>query len=203
MDGDPLHVRHIQKENISWRHDLTAICAFVSKKNINQILTDHRFTGDIGILSIDIDGNDYWIWEGINVVQPSIVIVEYNSYFGAKRAVSIPYDPAFYRMTAHYSGLYWGCSLKALVLLAERKGYAFIGCNSSGNNAYFVQSDKLGTLKRTTAAKGFVESKFRESRDRKGKLTFLSGKDRLAAIKDMPVVDVETNTIIPIREIIQ
>ncbi|HLF19729.1 MAG TPA: hypothetical protein VI704_02970, partial [Bacteroidota bacterium] len=203
IDGDSSHIRHIRKDDISWRHDLTAVRAFVSKENINAILTNHGFTGEIGLLSIDIDGNDYWIWECISVARPSIVVVEYNSYFGAVRAVSIPYDPAFYRITAHYSGLYWGCSLKALVLLAEKKGYAFVGCNSGGNNAYFVRSDRLGSLKRTTAAKGYVESKFRESRDRRGKLTYLSGNDRLALIKDMPVVDVETNTTIRIREIMQ
>ena len=75
--------------------------------------------------------------------------------------------------------------------------------NSGGNNAYFVRSDRLGSLKRTTAAKGYVESKFRESRDRRGKLTYLSGNDRLALIKDMPVIDVETTTTIRIREIMQ
>ncbi len=203
MDGDPSHVRHILKDDISWRHDLTAVRAFISKENINHILTDNGFTGEIGLLSIDIDGNDYWIWECITVVRPSIVIVEYNSCFGANRAVSIPYDPAFYRMSAHYSGLYWGCSLKALVLLAEKKGYAFVGCNSGGNNAYFVRTDKLGSIKRTTVAKGYVESKFRESRDRSGKLTFLSGTERIAAMRDMPVVDVATNTTVLLREIIQ
>ncbi len=203
IDGDPSHIRYIQKDNISWRHDLTSLCAFVSKENINEILSSHRFTGEIGILSIDIDGNDYWVWECMTVVRPSIVIVEYNSYFGAERAVSVPYDPSFYRMNAHYSGLYWGCSLKALVLLAEKKNYVFIGCNSSGNNAYFIRKDKLGSLKRTTAEKGFIESKFRESRDRSGKLTFLSGRDRLALIQDMTVVDVETNKMITLKEIIQ
>jgi hypothetical protein len=106
-------------------------------------------------------------------------------------------------MSAHYSGLYWGCSLKALVLLAEKKGYAFVGCNSGGNNAYFVRTDKLGSIKRTTVAKGYVESKFRESRDRSGKLTFLSGTERIAAMRDMPVVDVATNTTVLLREIIQ
>lgn len=203
MDGDSTNVRYIRKDEVSWRYDLTAVQAFVSRENINRILTEQGFIGDIGLLSIDIDGNDYWVWEAIDVARPSIVIVEYNSTFGAKRAVTIPYDPSFYRMKAHYSGVYWGSSLKALVMLGERKGYGFIGCNSAGNNAYFIRSDRLGKLRRTTALKGYVEARFRESRDRNGRLTFLPTNERLALIQELPVVDVETNSTVRIKELME
>jgi hypothetical protein len=203
MDGNSAHIRYIRKDEIYWRHDLTAIEAFVSRENINQLLTEHRFAGEIGILSIDIDGNDYWVWECVTVVQPIIVVIEYNSNFGDKMAVSIPYDPTFYRTAAHYSNLYWGCSLKALVLLAKRKGYVFVGSNGAGNNAYFVRRDKLGPLKRKTVAEGYVESKFRQSRDRQGNLTYLSGMDCLATIRDMPIVDVTTNSLLTVEQIMR
>jgi hypothetical protein len=110
--------------------------------------------------------------------------------FGPRRAVSIPYNPDFYRTAAHPSNLYWGCSLAALCHLAEKKGYAHVGCNSNGNNAYFVRRDRLADLSPLTPEQGYVESLFRESRDAQGRLTYLSGSARRAAIAEMPLVDV-------------
>ena len=93
IEGSEKDVDYIRKDNLYWRYDLTAINSFIDKKNINKIFLDNKFSGEIGILSIDIDGNDYWIWECIEVVNPIIVIVEYNSVFGSKYAITIPYDP--------------------------------------------------------------------------------------------------------------
>src|ERR1700738_3813221 len=146
MDGNKDSIRYVKKDDISWRHTLAARCAFINRDNINDLLTEAGFTGAIGLLSIDIDGIDYWVWEKLKVIDPVIVIVEYNSIFGPDLAVTIPYDPKFVRPQAHYSGQFWGASLKALALLADRKGYSLLGCNSAGNNAYFVRNDKLGQL---------------------------------------------------------
>src|SRR6266404_297437 len=95
MDSDEDSIRYIQKDDVSWRHTLTAHCAFINRDNINDLLAEAGFTGEIGLLSIDIDGNDYWVWEKLEVVDPVIVIVEYNSIFGSDLAVTIPYDPKF------------------------------------------------------------------------------------------------------------
>src|SRR5262245_17108326 len=108
IDGDPNHISFIQRDEIFWRHDLTACAAFIDAENINSLLRDAGFVGEIGILSIDIDGNDYWVWQAIDVVRPIIVIAEYNAVFGPCHAVSIPYDPKFQRGRAHWSNLYWG-----------------------------------------------------------------------------------------------
>lgn len=199
IEGNKEDVDYIKKDEIYWRYDLTAVNCFITKENINKIFSENGFTGEVGLLSIDIDGNDYWIWECINVVNPIIVIVEYNSVFGPHYAVTVPYDPSFIRTKAHYSNLYWGCSLKGFYLIAKKKGYSFIGCNSNGNNAYFVRKDKLGDLKTLTIEEGYVESKFRESRDINGYLTFVSGADRLKAIEEMPVIDLESNKEITIN----
>jgi len=192
MDGGRDNVEHIKADDIYWRHDLTAVAAFLTRENINETIRSAGFSGPLGILSVDIDGNDYWVWETIDVVDPSIVIVEYNSVFGAERAISVPYDPQFVRTAAHSSNLFWGCSLAALCHLAERKGYAFVGCNSNGNNAYFVKEAVARNLKLLSCKEGYVQSRFRESRDEAGHLTFIRGDDRLAAIADMTVVDVKT-----------
>ena len=109
-------------------------------------------SGEIGLLSIDIDGNDYWVLEAIDSVSPQILVAEYNSLFGPERAVTVPYDAAFVRGEKHYSHLYWGASLAALVRAAETKGLALVGGNRAGNNAFFVRRDTLGGIPERTAA---------------------------------------------------
>jgi hypothetical protein len=87
-------------------------------------------------------------------------------------------------------------------LLAQKKGYAFVGCNSNGNNAHFVRQDKVGKIPVKTIEQGYVESRFRESRDLDGNLTYLHGRRRLDAIKDKQVVDVETNRLVSLRDLL-
>jgi hypothetical protein len=201
MDSDPDLVARIQADEEYWRHDLTAASAFVDRDNIDGLLRAHGFEGPLGLLSVDIDGNDYWVWERISCVTPAVVVCEYNAVFGAARAVTIPYQPAFDRTRAHPSNLYWGASLKALAVLAERKGFAFVGTNSAGNNAYFVRRDRLGGLRPLDVAAGFTDSRFRESRDARGRLSFLAGEDRLRAIADLPLVDVESGEALHVRDL--
>jgi hypothetical protein len=201
IDGDSANIEFVKRQPDFWRHDLQAVAQFVDRDNINAIFEAAGFTGEIGLLNVDIDGNDYWVWEVIHVVNPVIVTVEYNSVFGADHAITVPYDPAFQRARAHYSNLFWGASLKALYLLAEKKGYAFVGCNSAGNNAHFVRKDKVGDIPVQTVAQGYVESKFRESRDKEGRLNYLRGGQRLEAIKDMQVWDVERGQLVFIKDL--
>ena len=93
------------------------------------------------------------------------------------------------RSKFHYSNLCYGSSLTSLCDLAEEKGYFFIGSNSSGNNAYFIRKDKISNIKTVTISEGYVLSKFKESRDTKGKLTFLRSNERLNKIKGIRVYD--------------
>ncbi|KAB8140767.1 hypothetical protein F8S13_22455 [Chloroflexia bacterium SDU3-3] len=195
LDGDPANIDYIRYGEVYWRYDLTAVAAFVTRENINDLIAANGFAGEVGILSIDLDGVDYWVWEALTVVDPVIVIVEYNSVFGCDAAITVPYHPQFQRTAAHHSNLYFGASLPALAHLAARKGYALIGSNSAGNNAYFVRRDRLGPLTALTAAEGYIRSVARESIDPSGVPTFLSGDDRLRAIADMPAVDVITSEL--------
>ena len=78
--------------------------------------------------------------------------------------------------------------------LAERKGYAFVGSNGHGNNAYFVKRERLGALSALSSEQGYLCSRFRESRDAAGHLTYLGGEARLNAIRDMIVLDLESGT---------
>lgn len=192
FDGDASNIKSIEGSSIYWQYELIAKHVFITKENINNQIINNGFSGELGILHIDIDGNDYWIWKEISCVKPIIVIVEYNSVFGFDRAISVPYDQAFVRSDKHFSDLYFGASLKALVLLGESKGYSFIGCNNNGNNAYFVRKDKMKNLLSLKTEEGFVESRFREGKDENKNLTYLSGSKRIELLRGLPVINVET-----------
>lgn len=198
MDGDERSMESVRARDMYWRHDLTALCRWIDRDNINSILEESGFSGPIGILSVDIDGNDYWVWQRITAVQPVIVIAEYNSVFGARQAITVPYDPAFNRTKAHYSNLYWGASLSALASVGRSKGYAFVGSNFAGNNAYFVHESYIGRggIVAITPEQGYVESRFRESRDKQGGLTYVGGAARRRLIAGMPVYDVEQGAVV-------
>jgi hypothetical protein len=195
LDGNKNDINYIIEDEIYFRHELTAKQVFITAENINPIIKESGFEGEIGILHIDIDGNDYWVWKSIEVVNPIIVIVEYNSVFGNDRAITVPYYPSFNRTRAHYSNLFFGASLKALVQLGELKGYCFIGCNSNGNNAYFVRKDKIKDLAVKSIKEGYVASRFRESVDKKGNRTFITGENRIELLRGLTVVNTETGAI--------
>ncbi len=196
MDGSESNVSQIINSEYFWKFNLSAKAVFIDTDNINSLLSSSELRKEVGILHIDLDGNDYWIWKEIKVISPIVVILEYNSIFGIDRSITIPYDKSFNRTNAHYSNLYYGASLRALHQLSADKGYSFIGCNSAGNNAYFVRKDKLNdSVREAKLESGYVLSMLRESRDRDGRLTFLTGRDRLEAIRGMPVYNIETNRV--------
>jgi hypothetical protein len=203
IDGSEENIAAIRCDPLYGRYELNAIARFITRENINALIRDNLGTGEIGLLSVDIDGNDYWVWEAISAVDPSIVVCEYNSVFGHRHALTIPYDPQFQRTLAHYSNLYFGASLPALCALAERKGYDFVGSNSAGCNAFFVRRDLSQPFKKLDAATGYVRSRFRESRDRAGYNTFLGGSERGRLIRHLPVYDLTTDSVRPLGEFLE
>jgi hypothetical protein len=90
IDADADNVRSIRDSPLYWRQDLTAAQAFVTRDNVDEVLISQGFGGPVGLLSIDVDGNDYWIWEALRAADPDIVVIEYNSAFAAERAVVVP-----------------------------------------------------------------------------------------------------------------
>jgi hypothetical protein len=197
IDGDPKNIQHIQNEDIYGYYDLRAYCSFITKENINQLLHSSGFHSEVGILSIDVDGNDYWIWNEISAIQPEVVICEYNSLFGFELSVTIPYEPSFVRGNGKPL-FFYGMSLNAAVQLAQQKGYFFIGCNSAGNNAYFINKkhkDLLGDMERSTEA-GYNLAIFSESKNEEGNIR--RGKDKIMAIDNMEVIDLNNGNKIKI-----
>ena len=173
----------------------------ITHNNINDLINDSKIDKKrIALLSIDIDGNDYWVWKEIDIIDPLIVIVEFNSVFGFSEKISIPYEKDFSRTKAHYSNLFWGASLEALKHLGQQKGYEFFSTNSSGNNAYFVKKELFNKID-LKLKKDSYQSKFRESRGKEGNKTHTYYKDRLKIIEDLFVENVETNELTKLSEL--
>ena len=201
LESDTDFTNFIKNDYVFQKYDLEIERVFITKKNINTIIKNYTKLKDIGLLSIDIDGNDYWIWEAITEIQPRIVVCEYNATFGNTKKITIPYKADFNKSTAHFSDLYFGCSLNALCDLAFKKDYDFIGTCSSGANAFFIRKDINTIFKPLNSIEGYNKLSAKSSKDRKGNLTFLKSNDRLNVIKNEKVFDLESNTILSINEL--
>jgi len=201
IDGSPENMEHVRNEEIYWRHDLAALSAFINRDNISDLIAQSGFSGSVGVLSVDIDGNDYWVWEAIECVRADVVVCEYNAVFGDVHPITIPYRPDFRRTAAHRSNLYYGASISALRLLASRKGYELIGTNRAGVNAFCVRRELFSRVAPMVECKEPNPSLFREARGEDGALTFVSGVGRLEKIRDMPVVRVDTGRTVLLREL--
>jgi hypothetical protein len=112
----------------------------VTAENVNTLFERAGFAGEIDLLSIDIDYNDYWVWKAIDIVKPRVVVIEYNATLRPPLSLVVPYAPA----VAWNGTSYFGASLEALVRLGGSKGYRLVGCTISGVNAFFVRDDLCG-----------------------------------------------------------
>ncbi len=202
IDGSSRNIDRLKASYFYWRYPLHAIKAFITRENISGLLDESGFDRDLGILSVDIDGVDYFVLERLQEWHPRILVVEYNGVFGMKDAVSVPYAPDFQRSKRHASNLYYGASLSAFVHLLRGRGYALVGVNSAGSNAFFVRSELLNDMVREVAIEDcYRTSCFRESRDQSGRLTFLTGDNRRALISHLPLVDVVTGRSLYVRDL--
>jgi hypothetical protein len=154
---------------------------FVTAENVDGVLVDNGMTGDVDLLSIDIDGNDYWVWKAITAIRPRVVAIEYNASFGPDEALTVPYDPGFDRKAKHPSGWYHGASIAALASLARRRGYALVGGDSSGVNAFFVRAELLGAaLPEVSPAEAWRPHRSRTRR--------ATADEQLALLRALPLV---------------
>ncbi len=204
IDAGEAHEEFVRTSPTGWRHDLQTVASFVTAESINQLIDTAGFRGDLGLLSVDIDGNDYWVLQSITIVSPRILVIEYNSVFGPEQAVTIPYDPSFDRGKAHYSHLYWGASIAAVTLAAEEKGLALVGGNDAGNNAFYVRRELLGELQELSPSEAWRQSKFRDARDEEGELSYVSDPiAKLKLIRDLPLVRIPEGDEVKISELFE
>jgi hypothetical protein len=152
------------------RYSLIASKSFLTLNNLDFIKSSFP---KIGILSIDVDGNDYWFLKSLIDAEPTVICVEYNSTLGME-PIAVPYDPAFDRHQKHPKGWYHGASLAALSKLCSHHGYGLAAVSSAGGNAFFT---KVGRLDPERAWK---PNSFRE------RLSGVSHDEQWDAIKHLP-----------------
>jgi hypothetical protein len=157
--------------------------SWVKRSFINQLLRNNGFEGEIDLLSLDLDGVDYWIWEAINVISPRVVVVEYQDIIGPDRALTVPYKDDFdaykYPTTLGMPN-FCGASLPAFSKLAKAKGYRLVGCNRYGYNAFFIR-DSIGEkeIPEISIGECFKHPK-----------VLWGMKERFPTVKDLPWVEV-------------
>lgn len=117
--------------------------AWITRGTINRTIKENGFEGEIDLLSIDMDGVDYWIWEAIEAIEPRVVVVEYQDIIGPEKSLTVPYSDNF-NAYEHPTTLgmpnFCGASLPAFTKLARTKGYRLVGCNRCGINAFFIRN---------------------------------------------------------------
>jgi hypothetical protein len=114
------------------------VTAWIDAENIDSLIAQHGFAGEIDLLSLDLDGVDYWVWKAITCIRPRVIVLEYQDIWGPDKAVTVPYRRDFDRTTVHPD--YFGVSLSAFVRLGRQKGYRLVGTNRYGFNAFFIRS---------------------------------------------------------------
>jgi hypothetical protein len=119
--------------------------SWITVENVNQLLIDSSCPKDVDLFSLDIDGNDYWVWEAIDEIRPKICCFETSDYIPSDRSLTIPYDPNFDCWSQPPALLdFRSVSLAAMVKLSKRKGYRLIGSHRHGFNVFFMRND-IGT----------------------------------------------------------
>ena len=146
LDGDAAQVERGRAFYSTCRNTWVSpprfIHSWITADNVNALVSGQGFSGPIDLLSLDIDGNDYWLWKALTCVSPAVVVLEFNANCGPERSVAMSYEPN-YRLDLTVQPYRCGASLPAFVKLARTKGYRLVGVQSLGFNAFFVR-DGLG-----------------------------------------------------------
>ena len=141
IEGSAAHVAGVREAFAEPVADsrLTVLESFVTAENIEDLLRDGGVPEEPSLLSIDIDGNDYWVWKAIASYRPRVVEIEYNAMFPPDAKWVMEYNPE------HVWGAdsYAGASLRSMTDLAEAKGYRLVACSLAGVNAFYVRSDLI------------------------------------------------------------
>ena len=190
--------KKVKKNIVFWKGDLTIKEEFVENENINSVLSEYNFNENLDLFSLDIDGVDYWVLKELPVKFSKIAIIEYNANFGPTLEISVPNLKNFNRTEYHYSNLCFGASLRAIINLMKSKGFKFIGVNKNCINAFFINEDFMQDINLEAVnehnLENFTNSNYRESRSFEGKLTFLSGKNKINEIRDCDVINLANSS---------
>lgn len=182
FDGDEERVQRgrafYQVHKDTFLHPPTFTRGWITAESVNQLVADAGLRGPIDLLSLDLDGNDYWIWKALDVVEPLVVVCEVNNAVPPDLAVTIPYDPNF--VLDSFANDFRSVSLSAMVALGREKGYRLVGTHRFGFNAFFIKHGYAeGILPERTAAECATDE-----------YTQLALRTRWPKVKDKPWVRV-------------
>jgi hypothetical protein len=121
--------------------NVRAEAAFLTPETMDPFIREHGYAGEFDLLSIDVDGSDYWLWKGLTVARPRLVIIEYNAAFGPDRAVVVPFAAGREWDERARELRYYGASLRALQRLGEAKGYRLVAIEPDSANAFLMRHD--------------------------------------------------------------
>ena len=194
----------VEQNSAYWKTHMLAINSWITPETIKEIQSQAKaFLGIIDVVSIDIDGNDYWVLEAFDLSEVTIVVAEYNPLFGSHLPVTIPRNDGFDRTEAHFSNLYYGVGLYAWVKFFKEKGFVLAGTNRVGSNAFFIKEALLQNLHFVPSSdlSTYINWGVRESRTKEGNLNFLSGEKRISAISNLDLYNVETGETLKISNL--
>lgn len=144
LDGNPEHIAQgrafYEKHPDTWAYPPRFLEAIIQRENINELISQAGISGIVDFVSIDIDGNDYWIWDALSVIEPRVVMIETHIEFGM-RSIVVPYDKDYAYPGKHPD--YHGASPVAMAKLARKKGYRLVGSMHYGFNTIYIK-DGIG-----------------------------------------------------------
>jgi hypothetical protein len=142
MDGGGAQTASVREKHASRiaSGQLQVRQTFITRENINELIGSSGLGPEIDLLVIDLDGNDYYIWEALTAVNPRVVVIEYNATFRPPHKVVQEYKADHVWDSTNY----FGSSLAALEEMGRKKGYCLVGCNYTGIDAFFVRQDLVG-----------------------------------------------------------
>jgi hypothetical protein len=140
VEGDPNASEAARKFFVkhpdTYNYPPAILSTWVNAENINELLRQNDVVGQIDLLSLDMDGVDYWVLKAMDAVTPRVIVLEYQDILGPEHSVTVPYRADF----THDAGfIYCGASLSAYINLLRPRGYRLVGCNRYGFNAFFVR----------------------------------------------------------------
>lgn len=204
-DARPDLATHVAGLEVHWRTTVLPRVGWITPGTAPVLFAEAvEAFGGVDLLSLDLDGNDYWVARSLPLGELSVAVVEYNPGLGAGRPVSVPRDDAFERLRAHHSGLYFGASLTAFVELFARHGLVFVGSNRACSNAFFLREDRLADLPlRVPADLGpYLDRRLREGRDGQGRLDFRPAPAHVEQLARLPLVDTVTGERLTVGEVL-
>lgn len=202
IDGGSSHLRFVKHRKLGTHRGLRAVQSFLTTDNVDAVIASHAPAGPLGILSVDVDGVDYWLSQAITA-RPAIVVSECNPYFGSGLTVSIPDEPAFDRLAAHASGVYYGASVRALHDLWTARGYRLVAVSSEGLNLFFVHEDHCHPSWGLSVEAAYTAPSFSPSLTADGvPLAHLPRREALAPVADLPLVDTRTGERLRVADVL-